>query len=106
MELFLLKQTPKVEDWFIPYLLTFVGIGFAFGLLGVNIEAVIQGILVSAVTVFIHQLLKQADQKIILPRTFFLIMLHIILNLVHHLSIVVYFFSAPSMGTKKAHIRR
>lgn len=61
---FLLKQTPKVADWFIPYLLTFVGISFALGLLGVNIEAVIQGILVAAVTIFIHQLLKQADQKI------------------------------------------
>lgn len=61
---FLLKQTPKVEDWLIPYLLTLSGIGFSFGLLGVNIEAIIQGILIVAVTVFIHQLLKQADQKI------------------------------------------
>lgn len=61
---FLLKQTPKVEDWLIPYLLTLSGIGFSFGLLGVNIEAIIQGILIVAVTVFIHQLLKQAVQKI------------------------------------------
>lgn len=61
---FLLKQTPKIADWFIPYLLTFVGIGFTFGLLGINIAAVIQGILVAAVTVFIHQLFKQANQKI------------------------------------------
>lgn len=60
---YLLKQTPKVEDWLIPYILLVLGILFAIGILGVNVAAVLQGILVVSVAVFAHQMIKQADNK-------------------------------------------
>lgn len=61
---FLFKQTPRIADWLIPYLLTIIGVAFACGIAGYSVDSILQGILVAAVTVFIHQLLKQADQQI------------------------------------------
>ena len=58
-----LKSTPKVLDWLIPYILLALGIVGAVGIMGLNVEAVIQGILVAGVTVFTNQVIKQTINK-------------------------------------------
>lgn len=58
----ILKQTPGMPNWPIPYLVTLVAVVFACLLLGFSVEAVIQGILAGAVAVYGHQLLKQAKE--------------------------------------------
>ncbi|WP_035186521.1 phage holin family protein [Alteribacter aurantiacus] len=55
----IIKQTPRVPDWLIPYMLLILGITFTTFLMGLSIEAFIQGILVTGGAVFGHQLIKQ-----------------------------------------------
>lgn len=57
---YLLKNTPNVKDWLIPYALLAIGVVFAVALIGFSADAVIQGILVSGAAVFSNQLYKQA----------------------------------------------
>jgi len=59
----LLKNTPKIKDWSIPYILLALGIVGAISLMGVTVQAVIQGILVSGATVLGNQLIKQVTDK-------------------------------------------
>ena len=59
----LLKGTPKVQDWLIPYILLVLGILGAIGILGISVKAVIQGILVTGATVLTNQLIKQVKSK-------------------------------------------
>lgn len=59
----LLKSTPKIQDWLIPYILLVLGIGGSIALMGLNVGAVIQGVLVSGATVLSNQLVKQAVEK-------------------------------------------
>lgn len=59
----LLKNTPKVESWLIPYALLGLGIVFALFLMGFTVHAVLQGILVAGAAVFSHQLYTQAKHK-------------------------------------------
>lgn len=56
---FTLKQTPKVPDWTIIYIVTGVAIVFACLLLGFTVESVIQGILCGAFAVYGNQFIKQ-----------------------------------------------
>ena len=62
-----IKTTPKVKDWVIPWILLVVGVIFAILVsLGTDIsivDAVIQGILVAGVTVFANQLIVQTKYK-------------------------------------------
>lgn len=58
-----IKATPKVKDWLIPYILLALGIIFAVGLMGFDIDAVIQGVLVSGAAVFGHQLYAQTKHR-------------------------------------------
>lgn len=62
-----IKTTPKVKDWVIPWILLVVGVVFAILVsLGTDIsivDAVIQGILVAGVTVFANQLIVQTKYK-------------------------------------------
>ncbi|GIO07022.1 hypothetical protein J31TS6_30500 [Brevibacillus reuszeri] len=59
-----LKKTPGVADWLIPWILTVCGGGLAWGVLGaIDVQATIQGILVAAVSGFIHHLWKQTAEK-------------------------------------------
>ena len=63
----ILKSTPKVVDWSIPWILLVIGIGAALAV-GVTSgtpipDAIIQGILVTGVTVFTNQLIKQTINK-------------------------------------------
>lgn len=58
-----LKKTPKIPDWVIPWVLMLIGILLALGLLGISVDAAIQGILVSGAAVLGHQLVKQTKAK-------------------------------------------
>lgn len=58
-----IKATPKVMDWIIPYVLLVLGVAFTIALLGLHIDAVIQGVLVSGAAVFGHQLYAQAKHR-------------------------------------------
>lgn len=60
---YLLKNTPLIEDWLIPYALLGLGIVFSLFLMGFNVHAVLQGILVAGAAVFSHQLYTQAKDK-------------------------------------------
>lgn len=57
------KETPKFKDWLIPYVLLLLGVAFATFLMGFNVDAVIQGVLVSGAAVFGHQLFVQATHR-------------------------------------------
>lgn len=63
----MLKSTPKVKDWVIPWILLALGVigavavSFTAGIL--IVEAIIQGILVTGVTVFTNQLIVQTKAK-------------------------------------------
>ncbi len=63
----LLKSTPKVIDWVIPWVLLVIGVIAAIAIgagAGIAIpDAIIQGILVTGVTVFTNQLIKQTVNK-------------------------------------------
>jgi len=59
----LIKGTPVVKDWVIPWMLLVIGVIFAV-LVGISadipiVDSVIQGILVTGVTVFANQLFVQ-----------------------------------------------
>ena len=59
----ILKNTPKVPDWLIPWILLMIGIALAVFLLGDLLQGVIQGVLVVGVTVLAHQLVKQTIDR-------------------------------------------
>ncbi len=58
----ILKDTNKVKDKYIPLILLPIGIGLAMALMGININAIIQGILVVGVSVYTNQLVKQINK--------------------------------------------
>lgn len=58
-----LKRTPKVPDWSIPYVILGAGVLFSIAMEGLNPDAVIQGILVAGVSVLGNQLIKQFNKK-------------------------------------------
>ena len=58
----IIKHTQFIKDKYIPVILLAVGIAGAIALLGVTVEAVIQGILVTGAAVFANQLVKQASK--------------------------------------------
>lgn len=56
---YFLKQTPIIPNWSIPYILTVVSIAFCNFIMGISIDATIQGVLVTGLSVYAHQLQKQ-----------------------------------------------
>lgn len=62
-----IKNTPKVSNWLIPWILLGLGVlgALAIGLTsGMNmVDAILQGILAAGVTVFANQLIKQTQNK-------------------------------------------
>ena len=58
-----LKKTPEIADWTIPWILLVVGILIAVGIIGFNVDAVVQGVLVAGAAVLGHQLLKQTTNR-------------------------------------------
>lgn len=55
----LLKGIEKFPDKFIPLLLLGFGVGGAFALMGISVDAAIQGVLVTGAAVYGNQVLKQ-----------------------------------------------
>ncbi len=60
----ILKNTPKLPNWLIPYIMLVLGILGGIGLIGFNAQGIIQGILVAGSAVFTHQLVKQTGEGI------------------------------------------
>ncbi|PAK51399.1 phage holin family protein [Paenibacillus sp. 7541] len=56
---YIIKQTPRVPDWSIVYIVLIIAVWLTIGLLGWSVEALIQGILAGAFAVFGHQAVKQ-----------------------------------------------
>jgi hypothetical protein len=59
---YIIKNTEKVKDKYIPVILVIFGIIFSNLLLGWGINSTIQGILVAGVTVLGNQIIKQNDK--------------------------------------------
>lgn len=60
----IIKQTPRVPNWAIPYAILAFGVGITLLLVGVTIEAFIQGVLVSGAAVFGNQLWQQGQRAL------------------------------------------
>ena len=58
----MIKQMDIVPNKFIPAMLLVIGLGLSLFLLGVHVEAVVQGVLITGAAVFGHQLVKQKDK--------------------------------------------
>ena len=58
-----LKDSPKIQDWMIPWILVVLGIVGSCGLQGFNATAVLQGIACVGVAVLGDQLKKQTTVK-------------------------------------------
>ena len=58
-----LKALEFIKDKYIPCILLVIGIAFSIALTGFNVNAVIQGILVSGATVLGNQLIKQYKKE-------------------------------------------
>ena len=59
----ILKSTQKISDKYIPITLLIFGVAGAIGILGVSVDSIIQGILVTGATVYTNQLIKQSEKK-------------------------------------------
>lgn len=59
----ILKSTQKISDKYIPITLLIFGVAGAIGILGVSVDSIIQGILVTGATVYANQLIKQSEKK-------------------------------------------
>jgi hypothetical protein len=58
-----LKRTPKIADWTIPWILLVMGIVGSVLTLGLSVQSIVQGVLVTGVAVLGHQLLKQTIER-------------------------------------------
>ena len=59
----IIKNTEKVPDKYIPGVLLIAGVVGAIALIGLNANAVIQGILVTGAAVYANQLIKQNNKE-------------------------------------------
>ena len=57
-----LKGLENIKDKYIPLVLLTIGIGFSVAIIGFSVDAIIQGILVTGVTVLGNQLIKQSKK--------------------------------------------
>lgn len=60
----ILKRTPFIKDWLIPWLLLFIGCISAALIMGFSIDSIIQGILACGAAVLSNQLYKQTSKSI------------------------------------------
>lgn len=58
----ILKGTERIKDKYIPVILLPIGIVLSMALMGIGINAIIQGILVVGVSVYTNQLVKQINK--------------------------------------------
>ena len=59
----MMKSTPKVLDWLIPYVITGLGIIAGIAITSKVVDGTIQGILVSAMSVLVYNLYRQWKRK-------------------------------------------
>lgn len=59
----LMKNTPRIADWIIPWVLLAVGVVGGVLIVGEFVQGVLQGVLVTGATVLTHQLFKQTKNK-------------------------------------------
>ncbi|HIW31207.1 MAG TPA: phage holin family protein [Candidatus Paenibacillus intestinavium] len=59
----MMKSTPKVPDWLIPYVNTGAGIIAGIAITSKVVDGIIQGILVSAMSVLVYNLYRQWNRK-------------------------------------------
>lgn len=57
---FALKQTPKVPNWSIIWILTILSLGLAAYSYGFGVEAIVNGLVAAGVAVYGHQLVKHS----------------------------------------------
>ncbi|MGJ7919739.1 phage holin family protein [Neobacillus sp. LXY-4] len=60
---FALKQTPRVPNWSIIWIITIVSLGFATYIFGFSVDAVVNGLIAAGVSVYGHQLFKQTTTR-------------------------------------------
>lgn len=56
---YILKQTPKVQNWVIPWILLIFGTVGTVLIFGPNVKGISQGLVVTGLAVLAHQLIKQ-----------------------------------------------
>lgn len=59
----ILKKTPHVSNWMIPWFLMLLGVLGGLSVIGLSVNAVLQGIIAAGVAVFSHQLYSQSKQR-------------------------------------------
>lgn len=59
----MLKGTNRVTDNYIPLILVVIGIAICIGINGFNVNSIIQGVLVTGVSVYTNQLIKQVSKS-------------------------------------------
>lgn len=60
---FFLKETPRVPNWTIVFIVTAVAVFFTVWMMGVSPESFLQGILCGAFAVYGHQIVKQTTER-------------------------------------------
>ena len=59
----ILKNLERIEDKYIPLILLPIGIALAIAIKGIDVNSVIQGVLISGVTVYGNQIFKQINKE-------------------------------------------
>lgn len=59
----ILKNLERIEDKYIPLILLPIGVALAIAVKGIEVNSVIQGILVTGVTVYGNQIFKQIGKE-------------------------------------------
>ena len=59
----ILKNLERIEDKYIPLILLPIGVALAIAVKGIDVDSVIQGILVTGVTVYGNQIFKQINKE-------------------------------------------
>ncbi len=58
----IIKHLEKINDKYIPLIILFFGVLGTLGIMGVSVDSVIQGVLVSGASVFGNQIVKQLSK--------------------------------------------
>lgn len=59
----IIKNSDEIKDKYIPAILLVIGILGAVGIMGISVDSIIQGVLVTGVSVYTNQLIKQTCKK-------------------------------------------
>ena len=59
----ILKNLERIEDKYIPLILLPIGVALAIAVKGIEVNSVIQGLLITGVTVYGNQIFKQINKE-------------------------------------------